>query len=615
MSQSHLAPRSAHNHAPVWLGVPIVIAIAFLLLPFGAMALRVQWHRLPSLLAQPASQDALWLSLRTCLASTALCMVCGIPLALWLARRSDTWLTRTVRTLATLPMVLPPVVAGLALLITWGRMGVVGSHLSLMGIDIGFSTLAVIFAQTFVAMPFLVTSLEGALRTRGFIYEDAAHTLGAGRTRILFHVTLPLSAPAIASSTALAFSRCLGEFGATLTFAGSLQGVTRTLPLEIYLQRENDSDLALALSVTLIAIALLAVGGTALLSKALSHRFVYSTPAEDGAEDATQKSTAMGGIVEGERAGDSLASQGQSEGDTAEGSATGTIVKSSADKATTVATTHRATASTTGIDAKDTSDMIATIGESSKDGTAGEKHLLMSKHSSPSIHVNARVDERHLDMDFLLCAGSTTALLGPNGSGKSSLISLIAGSLLPDSGSITFSTQSPRIVILEQNPALFPHMNVLDNVVFGLTSHGFAKNEARELAYRQLTALSVDHLHHRMPHTLSGGQARRVALARALAITPDIVLLDEPFAALDVEVAEQMRSLLRTHLHGITAVIATHDIADVTALDADVVFIRRGHIANQGHWKNIIPSSDDEFIDKLARTYLLDNLLHTKPSL
>jgi molybdate transport system permease protein len=152
-------------------------------------------------------------------------------------------------------MVLPPVVAGLALLTTLGRRGLVGQHLSALGIEIGFTTTAVVIAQTFVALPFLVVSLEGALRSSGQDYERAATYLGASPTRTLLTVTLPMAAPALASGTALSFARALGEFGATLTFAGSLQGTTRTLPLEIYLLRESDSDLALALSVVLLAVA------------------------------------------------------------------------------------------------------------------------------------------------------------------------------------------------------------------------------------------------------------------------------------------------------------------------------------------------------------------------
>ena len=239
---------------PRWLAVPAGFAVLFLAVPLVAMFGRVDWLRLPTLLTSPAALDALWLSLRTCLASTALCLILGLPLALVLARARGRWATAG-RLLASLPMVLPPVVAGLALLVALGRRAWLGRSLSALGIDLAFTTAAVIVAQTFVAMPYLVVSVEGALRSAREEYEVVAATLGASPTTVLRRVILPLAAPAIASGTALAFARALGEFGATLTFAGSLQGTTQTLPLAIYLARESDTDTAIALSVVLLVIA------------------------------------------------------------------------------------------------------------------------------------------------------------------------------------------------------------------------------------------------------------------------------------------------------------------------------------------------------------------------
>lgn len=239
--------------------MPFGGGIALLAVPLLAMFLRVPWSELPGLLASDRARDALSLSLTTCVISTLLVLVIGIPTALVLAR-SRGWWTRAARVLVTVPMVLPPVVAGLALLVTLGRRGLIGSYLSAWGIEIGFTTIAVVIAQTFVALPFLVVSLEGALRSAGERYELVAGNLGASPSRVFWRITLPVAGPAIASGTALAFARALGEFGATLTFAGSLQGITRTLPLEIYLLRESDSELALALAVVLIAVAILVVG-------------------------------------------------------------------------------------------------------------------------------------------------------------------------------------------------------------------------------------------------------------------------------------------------------------------------------------------------------------------
>lgn len=248
---------------PRWLLIPAAAAIAVVAVPLAGMLLQVPWGDFVELVTAPSSLDALWLSMRTCLVSTAVCVVLGAPLAIVLGRSTGR-AVRPVRTLVTLPLVLPPVVAGIALLATFGRAGLFGGHLEAAGLRIAFTTLAVVMAQVFVALPFLVISLEGAVRTAGHAYEDIAATLGARPTTVLRRVTLPLLAPALASGTALSFARCLGEFGATLAFAGSLQGVTRTMPLEIYLQREVTPEAALALSVVLVAVAavvVLATGG------------------------------------------------------------------------------------------------------------------------------------------------------------------------------------------------------------------------------------------------------------------------------------------------------------------------------------------------------------------
>nr|WP_211838304.1 ABC transporter permease [Arachnia propionica] len=220
-------------------------------LPLAGLLSRVPWPGLWELLTSQSSLAALQLSILTASVSTVFCIVLGTPMALILARHGLRWL----RPLVLLPLVLPPVVGGLALLFTFGRMGLIGQHLEAAGIRIAFSTVAVILAQTFVSLPFLVMGLEGALRTAGNRYERVAATLGASPTRTLFTVTLPLVFPGLLSGAVLSFARALGEFGATLTFAGSLQGRTRTLPLEIYLQREADPDAAIALSLLLVIFA------------------------------------------------------------------------------------------------------------------------------------------------------------------------------------------------------------------------------------------------------------------------------------------------------------------------------------------------------------------------
>ncbi|GAB48304.1 ABC transporter permease [Mobilicoccus pelagius] len=247
---------------PRWLLPAAIVSLLVVVGPLVGLLGRVDWVELPALLTSESSLAALWLSLRTAVVSTLLCLVLGTPLAVVLARAPSAGWVRWLRGLVLLPLVLPPVVGGLALLATFGRTGLVGRHLEASGVHIAFTTIAVVLAQTFVAMPFLVVGLEGALRTGGTRYERAAATLGASPTRVLAHVTLPLAWPGLRSGATLAFARCLGEFGATLTFAGSLQGVTRTLPLEIYLQREVAPDAAMALSLALVVVAVLIVGIT-----------------------------------------------------------------------------------------------------------------------------------------------------------------------------------------------------------------------------------------------------------------------------------------------------------------------------------------------------------------
>lgn len=244
---------------PRWIFLPALAGAGFVLLPLVAMVARVEWGGFVGLVTSEAAQDALWLSLRTATVSTVLCVLLGGPMALVLARSRLPGLA-FLRALVLLPLVLPPVVGGIALLYTFGRRGLLGEQLELLGIEIAFSTAAVVLAQTFVALPFLVVSLEGALRTAGQRYERVAATLGAPPSAVLRRITVPLVLPGLLSGSILAFARCLGEFGATIAFAGSMQGVTRTLPLEIYLQRESDPDAAVALSLVLVVVAVVVLG-------------------------------------------------------------------------------------------------------------------------------------------------------------------------------------------------------------------------------------------------------------------------------------------------------------------------------------------------------------------
>ncbi len=239
---------------PGWLLIPAGLAVVFVGLPLVGLVPSVDWPDFWGLITSGSSLAAVRLSLQTATASTLVCLLVGVPLALVLARLRFAG-RRLLRTMVLLPLVLPPVVGGIALLTAFGRRGLLGRHLDALGVQIAFTTLAVVMAQVFVSLPFLVISLEGALRSVDPQVEQVAATLGAGPTRVFTRITLPMVAPSLASGAVLVFARALGEFGATLTFAGSLQGVTRTLPLEIYLQREVEQDAAVALSLLLVVVA------------------------------------------------------------------------------------------------------------------------------------------------------------------------------------------------------------------------------------------------------------------------------------------------------------------------------------------------------------------------
>ena len=252
--------------------------------------------------------------------------------------------------------------------------------------------------------------------------------------------------------------------------------------------------------------------------------------------------------------------------------------------------------------------------QSAAPGTAGaisglSKKVPRKKQAGPGVHLEAKIAVRNLDVDLDFAPGSATALLGPNGAGKSTIISLLAGTLVPDSGSIKWSVDQPRIVLLAQDPALFPHMSVLRNVVFGLRCLGIDTDRAEHLARTQLAAVGMQTLEKRRPNQLSGGQKQRVAIARAMAIEPDVVLLDEPMASLDVEVADQLRVLLRERIGGATTIQVTHDLTDVIALDCQVVVLKRGQVTQRGYWRDLFEETQDRFLQQLTRKAQLDNAI------
>jgi molybdate transport system permease protein len=243
------------GRVPPVLAVAAAAGLAFLVLPLVGLLSRTPWSELPTRLTAPGVAEALRLSMATATAATAVSVALGVPLA-WLLARHAFPAHRLVRALVTLPLVLPPVVGGVALLLVFGRRGLLGGWLeSTFGVTVPFTATAVVLAETFVAMPFLVISVEGALRAADARYEEAAATLGATPWTTFRRVTLPLVAPGVAAGAVLCWARALGEFGATITFAGNFPGRTQTMPLAVYLALESDPAAAIVLSLLLLTVS------------------------------------------------------------------------------------------------------------------------------------------------------------------------------------------------------------------------------------------------------------------------------------------------------------------------------------------------------------------------
>jgi molybdate transport system permease protein len=253
------APGPALGRAPVRLLVPAVLAVGFLVVPMVALLLRVPWTELVERMLEPEVLAALRLSLVTSLAAVAVVTAVGIPLS-WLLARVEFPGRSLLRALVIVPLVLPPVVAGVALLSAFGRRGLLGGPLhDVFGVTLPFTTLAVVIAHAYVSLPFFVLSVEGAMRATDREYDVAAATLGASRWTTFVRVTLPLAGPGVLAGLVLSWARALGEFGATITFAGNYPGTTRTMPNAIYVALQSDQEAAVVLSVILIVVSVAAL--------------------------------------------------------------------------------------------------------------------------------------------------------------------------------------------------------------------------------------------------------------------------------------------------------------------------------------------------------------------
>jgi len=539
---------------PIWAGGLGALALCFLLLPLAFMLGRVNWATLGATLATPEASAALALSLRTCVMALGVDLLLGVPAALVLSR---SWRgVRAARILVALPLSLPPVVAGIALLAAFGRRSTLGALLSGAGLDIAFTTTAVVIAQVFVSLPFLIVTLESALRAREQGLDEMASSLGASPSRVFWQITLPTVLPGLGRGAALALARCLGEFGATLTFAGSMQGVTRTMPLQIYLARESDADLALALGVVLLGVAAAVVALT---------------------------ETPWGRLA--------------------------SVVRSR------LSSTRHGRAAAPGAPSASSSETPTALAEDAGEGA--------------DVRVTGTIAERGWNVDAELRPGLVTAVVGHNGTGKSTLAQVIAGTLRLDEGSarigervvddaVTFVPARRRgVAMVSQVPRIFTHMSVLANVAFPLRVRGVGRAQAREAALEQLRAVGIDDLAHKRASDLSGGQAARVAIARALVFRPEVLILDEPTAALDVEATAQVSSVLRQRLTGagITTLLVSHDIAEVLALASHMIVMGDGRIVEEGEPARVLASPTSVFAARLAGLNIVSGPIAMRPGM
>ncbi|WP_257158681.1 ATP-binding cassette domain-containing protein [Corynebacterium cystitidis] len=460
------------------------VALAWIVGPVLALGIRVPWGRIGKIATAPETRDMLMLTLAAAIQATLVTVLLGLPLAVWMQnlRRGR----HLVRLLVLLPLAMPPVVAGLALTALIGRRGVLAPILDAVGYHFAFEFAGVVASHVFVALPFVVVTLDAALRQIDPEIPASAAGVGLSPSRVLHQITLPTIAPALATAAGLAFARSLGEFGTTLTFAGSMPGVTRTMSLGIYLLRETDQGAAYAMSALLIVLALVS-----LLLGQLPARFQRTPP-----------------------------------------------------------------------------PAARTIGQ-----VDVERLRALTRPASNGTSVT--ID------NTVIPAGRITAIVGANGSGKTTVVSMIAGRLtgatvalgdtiVDQPGMRPVPAHKRGVVLLTQRPGL-PRTTTVAGAITMVTGDG---SETRAL----LDAAGLGELQDVPVPALSGGQAAQVALVRALAAKPEVLIADEPLAAVDAASARGWRQVLRATADDRTTLMITHNPLDIAGLSEHMIVMEEGKI-------------------------------------
>jgi len=478
------APSPTPTRPPLVVAGLGLAALVLILGPVLALGIRVPWARVSEVLGDPTTHDLLRVTLGAGLWTTLLTCLLGVPLALLIQHLPRGG--RLVRLLVLLPLAMPPVVAGLALTAAVGRRGLIDAHLA-------FAFPGVVAAHTFIALPFVVVTVDAALRQIDPEIPASAAGVGLSRGEVLRKVVLPAVAPAVATGAGLAFARSLGEFGTTLTFAGSLPGVTRTMPLGIYLDRETDPGRAYVLGALLIGLAVLV-----LLVAALPGLW------------------------------------------------------------------HRAP---------------APAARSLNPLDAGELRALTAPTTGG---VPVRLGE-----GVELPADRITAVVGPNGSGKTTLMQVIAGRLRGRAVDVP-----GRVILLTQRPGL-PRTTTVAGAVTMAT-----RDASRTRAL--LDAAGLTPLSDVPVPALSGGQAAQVALVRALAARPEVLILDEPLTGVDIASATAWRGLLRAAARDRTTLLVTHDPLEVAGLSEYLLVLDGGEVTAAGPTAELLRAPPDDVVAALA---------------